>query len=200
MAKEYKSFTTEKGTAMWAKVNTQVDVYEGKETGYTINVYFDEVTTAKLKKQALDIIEAAKESGEYVNKKTGKPLQWREPARTPIKTDDNDKEYVVFKTKHTKVVDGEEVKKMVPLFDAYGKPMDAETAIGNGSIVKINYTPTEYHLSSDNNGVKFFLNAIQVIDLKTFSGGADGSSFGFGVEATNEYFGDDLGNPEDFPE
>lgn len=182
MGKEYKTFVTESGTAMWSKVNTQVDIYEGKETGYTINAYYDEATTAKLKKQALDVLKAAKESGEYVNKK-GTPLAWRDTPRIPIKKDDDGKTFVVFKTKHTRVIDDEEVKKTVPLFDAYGKPMDAMTTIGNGSIVKINYSPAEYHLSADNNGVKFFLNAIQVIELKEFSGGSDGAAFGFGVEA-----------------
>lgn len=187
MSKEYKSFTTEQGVAQYAKVNTSVDVYEGKETGYCINVYFDEATTAKLKKQFLDVLKTAKESGEYVNKKTGKPLAWRDTPRIPVKTDDDGKEFVVFKTKHTRLVDGEEVRKYVPVFDAYGAPMGNDVAIGNGSIVKINYTPAEYHLSADNNGAKAFLNAIQVLELKTFSGGGSAEAFGF-TSAPNEYF------------
>lgn len=184
--KEYKSFTTEQGEAQWSKVNTCVDVYEGKEVGYTINVYFDEATTGKLKKQFLDVLKAAQESGEYINAKTKKPLVWRDTPRIPVKTDDDGKEFVVFKTKHTRMVDGEEVRKYVPVFDSYGAPMDNTVAIGNGSIVKINYTPAEYHLSADNNGCKAFLNAIQVLDLKTFSSGS-AEAFGF-TAAPNEYF------------
>lgn len=194
MAKEYKSYTTEKGKTMWAKVNTQIDTFEQldgtiKEVGYVINVYFDDATTEKLKKQANQAIVDAKSSGDYVNKKTGKPMAWRENPRVPYAVDDEGKTYFKFKTNHKKKLeDGSLADKYVSLFDASLNQMEKMTAIGNESIVKINYTPEVFYISTEQNGVKFYLNAIQIIDLKTFNGGSDGAAFGFGVEVNNDYF------------
>jgi hypothetical protein len=195
MAKEYVSFTSEKGIAMWSKVNTVIDIFEQadgstKETGFVINVYFDDEYAEKLKKDAADAIVEAKQSGEYVNKKTGKPLVWRENPRVPYKVDENEdsqmfgKTYFSFKTSHLKKDKSDQlVKKLVPLFDEFGKPMEPMTAIGNNSIVKVNYSPSVYYISTEQNGVKFFLNAIQVIDLNPVGGGSGSAGFGFGVEA-----------------
>lgn len=199
MAKEYQSFTTEQGAAKYSKVNTQVDQFEQadgsiKDTGYVINVYFDDTTTEKYKKQALDKIKEAQASGEYVDKK-GKPSVWREKPRVPFKEDEDGKTYFIFKTNHQKKQDDNTyVPRYVPLFDEYGKPMGQMTAIGNDSIVKINFSPSIFYISSEQNGVKFFLNAIQVLDLKEFSGGSSAEAFGF-TSAPNEFFPD-----EDEPE
>lgn len=69
------------------------------------------------------------------------------------------------------------------VFDsAYPKPNPVEReglVIGNGSLIRISMDPRSYYMpSSKKGGVSFRLRAIQVIELKSYSGNAD--SYGFG--------------------
>ena len=183
--KNYITMTSEQGKALWAKVNTQVDTYMGEEKGYSINVYFSDSYTKKLEKTFKDLIEEAKQSGEYVTAK-GKPKEWREVPKSPIKVDEDGKKYVIFKTNH---LDKDGNRKYVKVFDKFNRDLGNEVAIGNDSVVRISFSPSVYHLTSENNGVKCYLNAIQVIDLKIFSGGGNsGESYGF--EASTEFPGE----------
>ena len=180
--KNYITLTSEQGKSLWAKVNTQVDTYMGEEKGYSINVYFSDSYTKKLEKKFKELIEEAKASGEYVTAK-GKPKEWRENPKTPIKVDDDGKKFVVFKTNH---LDKEGNRKYVKVFDKFNRDLGNEVTIGNDSIVRISFSPSVYHLTSENNGIKCYLNAIQVLDLKTFvGGGSNGESYGF--EASTEF-------------
>lgn len=183
MAKQYESVKSAKGKAMWFKVNTAVDTYEGNELGFAANVYFDEKTTAAMVEDCNKRLKDAQESKEFQNEKTGKPKKWLDNPFVPYATDDNDEVYFKFKTAHVrKDADGNDVKRYVPVFDAKGKPMGRDVAIGNGSVVKISYSPSLYHVNSNINGIKFFLNAIQVLDLVEFGNSNDGSAFGFAEE------------------
>ena len=173
--KEYIAMNSAEGTAMWAKVNTQVDEYEGKETGYTINVYFDDAYTKELEKTFAKMIKEAQSGKDYL-KKNGDPKEWRPVPRVPVKKDDDGNKYVVFKTRH---IDSEGNRKYVKIFDKANKDLGTDITIGNGSKVVINFSPSIYYLTSENNGIKCYLNAIQVKDLKTFSGGDSGESYGF---------------------
>lgn len=176
------------GKAMWAKVNTKVDVYEGKELGYVINVYpSNKKDLEKLKEEAFKVYEEAKTSPDYfVN---GKPVKWSDNPLMPFKEDSEEKEFVVFKTKHT-VQNKEtkiEEKRIVPVMDKYGKRID-NTEIGNDSTVNVAYTMKAYRNNANICGVKLYLNAIQVKELVSF-GGSDASSFGFEVEEKKNEFG-----------
>lgn len=171
-----QSYKTEVGTAKWAKVNTVVDTYEGKETGYSMNVYFSKAYTEALKVMFKQIIETAKESGEFTTPK-GKIKEFRKDFRTPIHTDDDGNEFVVFKTNH---LDKDGNRKFIKMFDKFGHDLGNEITIGNGSKVIVSFTPKAYNLTSENNGVKLYLNGIQILDLITF-GGSDAESFGFEV-------------------
>ena len=183
MSKTYENVTSAKGKAMWTKVNVSVDVYEGNELGYVANVYFDEATTKAMVADCDARLEAAKESKEFANEKTGKPKKWLDHPFVPYATDDDGKIFFKFKTSHLKKdSEGNEVRKYVPVFDAKGKPISRDVAIGNGSIVKISYSPSVYHVNANVNGLKFFLNAIQVLDLVEYGGEGSSSSFGFGEE------------------
>jgi hypothetical protein len=187
MAKQYENCVSAKGIAKYFKVNTAVDVYkvEGQpdqELGYLAPVYFDEATTKAMVADVNARLEAAKT--ELINEKTGKPKKWLETPFVPYATDDDGEIYFKFKTSHLKKdADGNDIRKYVPVFDTKNKPLGNDVAIGNGSIVKIAYSPNAYHVNANVNGLKFFLNAIQVIDLVEFGGGSNGGSFGFGEES-----------------
>ena len=57
--------------------------------------------------------------------------------------------------------------------DAKRKPLDSDTAIGNGSIIKVAYEPISYMMASTKQvGVSLRLKGVQVIDLVEYGGGA----------------------------
>lgn len=184
----YPRQTTVVGKAMWFKVNNIVDVFDGDDVGYAAPVYFDEATIAKFKEDAKAMLEEQRTAKEFTNEKTGKPLKWRDVPRSPIKEDDEGNEYVVFKTYHL-LPDGS--RKKIPVFDSSGRPLE-DVTIGNGSLVQIAYTPSVFHNNVEQNGVKFYLDAIMVDTLVEFggAGGTDAKSFGFKTKA-DEYFPDD---------
>ena len=184
MAKQYENLTSAKGKANYFKVNTAVDTYEGNELGYVANVYFDETTTKAMVSNCKTRLETAKESPEFQNEKTGKPKKWLENPFVPYATDEDGNVFFKFKTSHLKKdADGNDVKKYIPVFDSKNKPISSDVSIGNGSIVKIAYSPSVYHVNANVNGLKFFLNAIQVLDLVEYGGGSNGGNFGFGEES-----------------
>jgi hypothetical protein len=182
--KQYESLVTEKGSALFSKINNCIDQYEGKDLGYVINVYFSDSVTKALIADVTSRLEAAQASEEFTNEKTGKPKKWLDNPFVPYATDDDGKVFFKFKTSHLKRdSEGNETRKYVPVFDSKNKPIANDVTIGNGSIVKIAYSPSVYHMNANVNGLKFFINAVQVVELVEFGGGSDGNSYGFGEVA-----------------
>lgn len=181
--KEYVQKVTPAGEASWAKVNNTVDVYEGKEQGYVIcfkaATQEDEDALIKL---AHDTAQEAIDGEVFKDKKTGKPVKWLAEYAVPFVADEKGNMIFKFKTSHMRFdkKSNEMVRKHVSIVDSQNKPIDV--VIGNGSIVKISFSPSAYHINVRNNGVKFYLNAIQVLKLETYGGNTDGSRFGFGAE------------------
>ena len=182
------------GKAKYFKVNSKIDIFEGKETGYVANVYFNETDTAALVSFVDKAIADAKVSKEFTNAKTGKPVNWRTNPRVPYKTDDDGKTFFVFKKSH---LDKDGNRQYIPMFDSKNNPMKNDVTIGNDSIVQISYTPNVYHKNEDVNGVKFFTNAIRVIKLETFEGNPFGEPVDGFVAEQDTPFGNSESN--DFP-
>lgn len=69
------------------------------------------------------------------------------------------------------------------VFNAKGKPMsDEEKAkVGGGSVVKVAYEITPFYTAALGAGVSLRLEAVQVLELKSFQA-RDASAFGFGEE------------------
>lgn len=176
MSKEFKQMITEEGTAVYPKVNKTVDVYDGKEVGYTIQLKFaDKKKTENLIKQIDQEFERGKKADEF-NGKT-----WMKEPNVPYRVDEKTGDTLFkFSTKH---LDKEGNRKTIPIVDSNENIIDVN--LGHGSIVRVAFSPSVYHLSSKNNGIKLYLNAIQVIKLEEF-GGSGGRSFGFG-KVSNGY-------------
>lgn len=95
------------------------------------------------------------------------------------------------------------------LFDAKGKPLNPKTIkIGNGSVVKISFTPYLWFSPSVGFGLQLQIAAAQIIELKEWAGGD--RDYGFGQEEGYEGsdasaddesagFGFDDDNDEDAP-
>jgi hypothetical protein len=180
MAKPIK-MNTETGFAIYPKVNTVVDTYDGKETGYTVQMKFNKEYQDKLIGELNKIFNDAQGSKDFEGKKWSAEPSLGFAERENKETKEMETIFK-FHTKHTyKDKDsGEELKKIVPIFDAKGNRMPDDTALGHGSLLKISFSPTPFHLSAKNNGVTLYLNAIQVIDLVEYQAGF--GSFGFASE------------------
>lgn len=178
-AKKFKQVVSPKGKAFWARLRVEEE-YKGKPTGkYSIIVQFSQEDTNKL----LKIIEA-----EYNSlKKTAECFKGARPARgsAPNLGTKEDKEgNTVFKFTTKSTIEnkktGETLKKVVPVFDAKGRPIDVN--IGNESVVRIAFSIAPKCVDSKNYGTSLWLDAVKVIDLVEYGGNQDAAAFGFEEE------------------
>jgi hypothetical protein len=161
MAEKKIQETTPIGEAMWAHVHKPRAFQSGgRDQGppkYSIEVYFDP-NDPKWKEWCAKVRAAA-----------GK-------GTVPIKWEENEQDqrtgrlYASFKT-------GEKFKPA--LFDRYGLPLPEGTMIGNGSKVRVNYSPNAY--DGFGGGVNLYLNAVQVLDLVEYTS-RDAKGYGFDAE------------------
>ena len=98
---------------------------------------------------------------------------------------ENDDGTVTFKFKlKAKVTPkkGDPFEQKPALFDAKGKPLTGETKVGGGSTIKVSYEVVPYYTAIAGAGVSLRLKAVQIIELKAYSGGGNAESYGFGEE------------------
>lgn len=77
---------------------------------------------------------------------------------------------------------GDAFEQRPAIFDAKGKPLGAEVSVGGGSKVKVAYELIPYYTAIAGAGISLRLKAVQIIDLKEYSGGAGAEAYGFGEE------------------
>ena len=172
MAKSnFLKVTSPKGEAFYPYLKSP-EMYEGNPVGFTIQAAFGKKDTEALIKTLEAELERAKGDPAF----KGKTWQ-KEPAMGYREKPDGTIMFK-FKTKHEYERDGETVKRKVPVFDAKGKP-DNDVNIGNGSTVKIAFQVVPFWKSARNNGVTLYLDAVQVLELKEYSGGGSAGAYGF---------------------
>ena len=135
--------------------------------------------------QAQDIVTFLDEQHEAAQAKAKKenPGKKIKEGTCPYEVDDDSgKVTVSFKLK-AKVTpkNGDPFEQRPALFDAKGKPLQ-DVNVGGGSKVKVAYELVPYYTAIAGAGVSLRLKAVQVIDLKEYSGGASADAFGFGEE------------------
>jgi hypothetical protein len=171
--------TTPIGVAKWAHVHVPKPPFkdahgnsrQGAAAKYQIDVVFDgqEPAWKELAKSIMDMVRATPTT---INKATQKPMDKQIPIKHEL--DENDqptgKFYMTFKT-------GERFKPGV--FDKYGRQIPETVLIGNGSKVKVNFSPQPYN--EFGGGVALYLNAVQVVELVEYKP-ADAKAYGFDVE------------------
>jgi len=154
------------GEAKWAHVQEPKAGFNDKEEPkYCIDVVFSP-DDAEWAEWAKGIKVLADEAG------GGNPVKW-EKNKDPNDPKKKLKTGNLVASFHTSV-------KMKPgLFDYKGVPMGDEVLVGNGSMVRINYSPKAY--PGFGGGVTLYLNAIQVMDLVEFRKNS-ASDYGFEVD------------------
>ncbi len=116
---------------------------------------------------------------------------------------ENDDGTVTFKFKlKAKVTPkkGDQFEQKPALFDAKGKPLTGETKVGGGSTIKVSYEVVPYYTAIAGAGVSLRLKAVQIIELKEYSGGGNAESYGFGEEEGFEADDEDNAPPFDTDE
>lgn len=190
MAKK-EIYTTPAGIAQYPYLR-RPEVFDGAEVGYTIQMLFEQADLDALEKFILDELEKAQGLPEFAGKK------WKNPAYGFRENKDGDI-LVKFKTKASFVSkkSGEVITKTLPVFDAEGKPIPANISPSSGSVCKVAYSVAPYH-KGKNCGLILYLEAVQVLELKTYEG-TGASTFGFGKEeggyVADENVVDDEGSP-----
>ena len=165
---------TPKGQLLFPHIY-EPELYEGKDVGFTVNIKFDQKATDALIAEIDKELESAKHA---IKLKPGQ--KWSaEPFLGYREDKDGD---IVFKFKNStsyKNKAGEEFPRVIPVFDAHGKPIKDQLSIGNGTVARVAYTLIPYWVSKAINGVKLRLDAVQIIDLKEYAGK---TAAGFGFE------------------
>nr|WP_320145682.1 hypothetical protein [uncultured Anaeromusa sp.] len=198
MAKQNKfpQYTTKPMVLLWPHLDHE-ESYQGKPTGkFAITGRFEDITDTNALLQQLE--------GVYEVFKAKEPAfaEFKPKAKSvpSFGERENDKGEITFKftTKSTwKNKAGEEMPKVVPVFDAKGKPYTGP--IGNGSIGLVCYTVAPKTTSTTNYGTSLWLNAIQILELKEFSGGTqEAGNFGFSEQEGFEGFTEEMGQENPF--
>lgn len=186
ISKSFNAGVSPKGKAMWAKINSRIDEYEGKKK-YSIDVIFDKDGEQKMLKVINDALDEAKNSPEYSGK------VWRNDTdrlsyHPETDKDGNETGSLVFhfqtKAFMTDRETGEEVQKIIPVFSNEEKrKLNKDESIGNGSMVRIKFTPSAYWMNKSSNGINLYLSKIVVDKWVKFGGGDDDfSEFGIGTD------------------
>ena len=121
----------------------------------------------------------------------------KELSVNPLFTEEYDKETeeptgnVIFKVKMkasgTNKKTGKKWTAKPTIFDAKGQPIKHPPAIWGGTIGKVSFEAAPYFITGTGTaGVGLYLNAVQIIELRS-GGGGDASSYGFGEEEGFEY-------------
>lgn len=172
--------TTPKGYAQYPYL-LEPDTKFNPEGDYKVNLAMDDnEDTNKLIAKLEQILDDFYEENEDVAKAQAKG---RKVAKADIFENDEEGR-IVLKFKQKAVItkkDGSKFEVKIPQFDAKGKPMKAN--IGRDSVIKINFSIKPYYMPTTKTvGLSLRPVAVQVIDLKEFTGGGSAESYGFGEE------------------
>jgi hypothetical protein len=190
MSDTKKTLTTPAGIAGFVCVNKPSTKFK-PDGEYSIKLVLDPATAAPLQAEFTKLAEAAK--AEFVKKDAKKAVIIQKYALHVPGADDVDAEgnatgNIVFSFKQTAVITPKDPKKQkfetkIGLFDAKGKPMASDVLVGRGSKVKVAYEVIPFcNPATKSAGISLRLKAVQILDLKRYSGGGDAGSYGFGAE------------------
>lgn len=158
-----RNMVTPKGTAMWAYLD-KPEEFNGTVVGYTITLVPSKEDADKLISQLEEVLEEAKQDERFKGRK------WAAEPMMGYKEDADGNTVFKFKQKVSYVdKKGQTHKLGVRIFDAVGNPIDPKkTIIGNGSIIRVAFTPTPFNVNKSVNGLSLKLQAVQVLKLEEY--------------------------------
>ena len=186
--KQYETFTSPKGTAVWPHLNAPDTQYKD-EGEYHVKLALDPAKDPKVQ-PFLDELQArfdtyVDEVKAEVGAAKAKKLKFNEPftAELDDEGEETGKVLVKFKMKaQYKAKDGTTKTNKPRFFDARGNPVANPATIGNGSILRISYGIAGYS-TPQGTGISLYLNAVQIVELVEYTGtGGSAQSYGFEAE------------------
>lgn len=162
MKTKKERFLTPVGEARWAHLAKPkpgfVDA-KGNVKGdpkYMIDVVFNPTADPDWRDWAKRIAAELKAVPTQTDKATKQAIPKQQVLKKELDAEDEPtgRWYVTFKTSD---------KFRPSVFDRFGQPLPEGTLVGNGSRVRVNYTPDTYEAFGG--GVTLYLNAVQVVDL-----------------------------------
>ena len=177
MAEKKEKLLTPVGEAKWAHVHTPQAAFKdekGNPKGdpkFMIDVVFL-IEEPAWKEWAVALKAKIEALPTQIDKRTGEAMKKQMPIKRELDANDQPtgRFYVTFKT-------GEKYPPGV--FDRYGTEIEKTCLIGNGSKVRVAYTPAVY--DAFGGGVALYLSAVQVLDLVEY-GKRDAASHGFDID------------------
>lgn len=190
MSKTRETLVSPAGTVKFSHIDKPNTKFK-PEGEYSVDLLLD--PAAEGVQALLDGIKARAEKAKadsLKDAKDGKQKKAREsyelyvPFSKDEDKDGNETGLIVLKAKNAATIkrkNGETFNKRINVFDAKKKPL-VDAKIGRGSTLKIAFTPNAFCADGLKRvGVGLWLEAVQVIDLKTFGSG-DADQYGFGEE------------------
>ena len=179
MAEKNKAerFVSPKGTASYPYL-TKPDTKFNPDGEYKVSL----IVAGDDASKAIDFLTEQHEAAVAKAKKENAGKRVKEGDLPFIENDDGT---VTFKFKlKAKVTPkkGDPFEQKPALFDAKGKPLVGDLKVGSGSVIKVSYEVVPYYTAIAGAGISLRLKAVQIIELKEYSGGGNAESYGFGEE------------------
>ena len=177
--KKVKTVTTAVGKVYFPRLFVPGE-FEGQSTGFTVDVVFEPDEEKRLIKLAEETLQEGKNDPQFKGKK------WTRPFLPNTKTEKDDE---VFKgatkfrfkkndTYRDKSTGETKLSHPPAVFDMKGNPVTIDPNIGNGSLVRVAFKPQAYYASPTVHGVRFYMEAVQLVEVKPY----DRDALGYGFE------------------
>jgi hypothetical protein len=186
--KQLEKITTPAGIAKYPKLNkpeTEVNGQALDKPRFTVGLILDEKDKGvkelreKLETLHASVVSAAEKKKKADPKRKAKQLIIH-PVVRPVVDDEGNEVAGKFEIRaKTNAENKDGDIKVITMFDAKGKPTKAN--VGGGSKLRLSVSLGEFD-TAIGCGVALYLNAVQILDLKTWGGGGDASSHGFSEE------------------
>lgn len=174
---KYEKLVSPVGEALWAHVHKPKPAFKDErgtvkgEPKFQIELILDPAKDPAAKAWT-DALRAQLQAIPTQKDKDGKDKPKQSPIRRELDEQDQPTGRLIalFRTS----------EKFPPgVFDRYGRKLPATALVGNGSKVKVGYSPNTY--KEFGGGINFYLNAVQVLELVEYKG-QTAESAGFEVE------------------
>lgn len=164
-----------KGKALWAKV-FEPDTKFDSNGIFSVNLLIPEAEAQEVCEYLDSIVEQRFAEEVKAKPKLKATLSTKPPYEDEYDQNGNPTGNIEFKLKLKAKVqtrDGSTYEQKPVVVDAKRTPMDSNTAIGNGSVIKVAYEPIPYMMASTKTvGVSLRMKGVQVIDLVEYGGGS----------------------------
>ena len=184
------TITTPKGTAVFPKLNEPDRRFKPEgEYKVTLRLPDDEAKPLIEKLNAIRKAAYEEECKKLGNKKLklasvpwATAQNWDSETSSKVEL----KGFVDFKfalKAEVKTKSGKSWQQRVALFDSGLRPIpESSDPIGGGSVIRVNAEVYPWYTASLGFGISLRCRGVQVIELKTYAGGKDATSFGFAAE------------------